>query len=367
MKITATLLHMAENEIKAMIPPYLFDDIKRRDPKPLFKVFVVGHEGKAETIWQGVGKVVKTWYADAIGKLSRKIWPGMKIFHNHTGADDPEREPIGEVAGSRTKTIKDKFSAIMVAYIYPEYKGLTLNVASIEADVVMDTSNINSDVRAPDLDNVEAVALGDGEVNRPGFEDATLLGQLQAFAEDKNKNEGDEKLELKEVKKFLKDEGIDPSEVFSKTQLIEDPVVDKHVVLKEKEAGTGEHKHRERTDKKFDEAREEWETKDKEKDKEIATLKKDGAKTTAADLIAKKITERKLTEKQAEYLKDRVGTFEVDDPDKVEKEVDDFMDSGLEDLKKVSKLLGVEEEEIDLPPGSEPTETQNAQADLMPG
>ena len=369
MKIKATLLHMAANEIKAMIPPYQFDEIKRRDAKPLFKAFVVGQEGKAEATMLGVGKVVKTWFADAIGKLARKIWPGMRLFHNHAETNDTEgREAIGEVAGTRTKTIDGKFSAVIAAYIYPEYRNMPLNVASIEADINVESGDIHGDVHALDVDDVSAIALGDKAENLPGFPGATLLGSLQAFAVKDKSNEGEETLELKDIKKFLKDEGIDPSEVFTKAQLIADSVVESHVEAERKDAGTGEHKHRERTDKKFDEARAEWEEKDKAKDAEILTLKKEGAKTKASELFEKKLIERKLNEKQSEFLKDEQKEFEVDDPEKVEKEIDTFMDAGLEKYKTKAKIFGIEDETVDLPPGSEPTEGRTGATDgLLPG
>ncbi len=184
MKIRAKLLHMGESEIKAMIPPYHFEDIKRRDTKPLFKAFVVGQEGQAEANWVGVGKVVKTWFKDAIGKLSRRIWPGLKLFHNHAETNDPDesRPEIGEVAGSRTKMIDGKFSAVIAAYIYPEYSKLPLDIASIEADVHVDNIGGDDEVHAVDVEDVSGIALGNSKVERPGFPGATLLGELQAFA-----------------------------------------------------------------------------------------------------------------------------------------------------------------------------------------
>ena len=183
MKIRARLLHMAESEIKAMIPPYYFADIKRRDPKPIFKAYVVGQEGQAEANWVGVGKVVKNWFKDAIGKLSRKIYTGLKLFHNHeeTNEYDESRTEIGEVAGSRAKEIDGKFSAVIAAYIYPEYKNLPLDIASIEADILIDDA-IDDDIHAVNVDDVTGIALGNSAVDRPGFPGATLLGELQAFA-----------------------------------------------------------------------------------------------------------------------------------------------------------------------------------------
>ena len=183
MRIRAILLHMAESEIKKIIPPYVMDDIKQKDPKPLFRAYVVGQEGQAEANWVGVGKLVKTWFASAIGSIVKKLWPGLKIFHNHSETNEHEgRTQIGEVAGSKATMIDDKTSAIAVAYIYPEYRELPLDVASIEVEVNIDPT-IPDGVHADDVADVTGIALGNSKVNRPGFPGATLLGELQAMAE----------------------------------------------------------------------------------------------------------------------------------------------------------------------------------------
>jgi hypothetical protein len=194
MKIRAKLLHMGESEIKAMIPPYYFADIKQRDPRPLFKAFVVGQEGQVEANWVGVGKVVKTWFKDAIGKLSKRIWSGLKLFHNHaeTNDSDTTRPEIGEVAGSRTRTIDGKFSTIIAAYIYPEYAKLPLDIASIEANIRIDNMEDDDEVHDVNVEDVVGIALGSSAVDKPGFPGATLLGELQAFA-SKSKSKPTEK------------------------------------------------------------------------------------------------------------------------------------------------------------------------------
>lgn len=191
MKISARLLHMAESEIKAMITPYDFDSIKRKDKTPLFKAFVVGQEGEAEARWVGVGQVVKHWFKDAIGKLTRLIYPGLKLFHNHAVTNDPDenREAIGRVVGSRSQDIKGKFSSVIVAYIFPEYKKLPLDIASVEANVIVD-SNLDEEVHAIDVQDVTGIALGSSKDDRPGFPGATLLGELQAFAKESKQTEG---------------------------------------------------------------------------------------------------------------------------------------------------------------------------------
>lgn len=366
MKFKARLLHMAATEIKAMIPPYYFDDIKRRDPKPLFLAFVVGQEGKAEATWVGVGNIVKTWFADAIGKMTRMIWPGLKLFHGHEETNETEgRQEIGEVAGSRAQTVNNKYSAVIAAYIYPEFKNLPLNVASVEVEV--ESQDIDGDIRAIDVKEITAIALGNSAVDKPGFPGATLLGELQAFANGQKKK-GDDKMTLEEIKEFIKTEGLDPSEVFAQEQILEDPVVVGYVKAEVATKGGNEYQARKRNLAEYETKTTELEAEKKKLEDENKKLKTEGAKIKAADLFDKKAKERKLDEKQVKFVDMKRSTFTPEDLENVDKEVDKFMDTALEDYKKTaSDIFGIKEEEkSDLSPGGEPNEEGVENVDLLP-
>jgi len=367
MKFKALLLHMAAAEIKAMIPPYYFDEIKRRDPKPLFKAFVVGQEGKAEATWVGVGAVVKTWFADAIGRLARKIWPGLKLFFNHAETNETEgRQEIGEVAGSMSKIINGKYSAIIAAYIHPEFRHLPLDVASIEAEISI--NDVDDDIRAVNIEDITAIALGNSAVNKPGFPGATLLGELQAFTDRKKSNKEGEEMTLQEIKEFIKTEGLDPSEVFGQEQLLEDPTVIGYMEAEVKKTKGNEYNARQRNLSEYEEKTKKLEEKLKKFEDENKTLKTEGAKTKATDLFSTKAKERKLDEKQAKFIDMKKGNFVPEDLENVDKEVDKFMDTALEDYKKTaSEIFGIEEEEkTGLTPGGEPGEEGVENVDLLP-
>ncbi len=372
----AKCLHMAQNEILEMIPPYMLEDINRRDPKPLFKVFVVGQEGKAELNWVGFGKVVKTWFADAIGKVSRLIFPGMRLFHNHpdtvTDPENEDRPAIGEVAGSRTKEIDGKFSALIATYIYPEYKNLTLNIASIEAELNLESGNIEGDVHDRNVDNISAIALGDDRVNKPGFPGATLLAEYQAMtlkhSPKINMNKGGDMASLSEVKDFIKTEKYDPSDIFGKDVLLADPIIVKAL----EGAGGNEHQARKRNLKEFEDEKKKWEESDKKKDEKISELTSAGAKIKASDLFDSKLKGRKLTERQVEFITARKDDFQVKDPEKIAEEADSFLDKTLVQYKADAKIFGIEEdpkEEEELIPGGGPEEKGSPKGDdgLMPG
>lgn len=374
MRFRAQLQEMASTEILSMIPPYFIEDVKRRDPKPLFKAFIVGQEGEAEGSFLGIGKVVKTWFKDAIGKLSRKIYPGMSIFSGHA-RDTNEHEgrmQIGQVAGSRTKTVDGKFSAMIAAYIFPEYKTMPFDVASIEADINVD--NMSGDVHAVHVDEITGIALGNSKIDKPGFPGATLLGQLQAFATGQSQaiKGGGYMPSIDEIKKFVAEEGISPSEIFGRDALIDDPAVKGYVDEREKIASSGEYAHRKRTDDKFDSEKKKWEEEREQKDEEIKTLKTKEAQRNAKELIEKKVKERKLDDKQKKFIESKQNDFLPEDLDAVEKEVDKFLDARVEEFNMTAKIFGhkiseTRSSEEESKPGGEPGSGSNEEEnDLIP-
>ena len=131
MKFTAKLQQMAASEIMNIIPNDIHEEIKQKDSHPLFQAYVVGHEGEATGNVVGGGTRILNWFSSAINKLWKKLSYGTKIFHGHNPDSSHEgRQSIGEVVGKVVKTIKNKVNAIGIMYIYPEYRGLPLDVAS---------------------------------------------------------------------------------------------------------------------------------------------------------------------------------------------------------------------------------------------
>lgn len=180
MKFTAKLQQMAASEIMNIVPNDIYEKIKQEDPHPLFQAYVVGHEGEATGQMVGVGAKVLNWFSSAINKLWEKMRYGTKVFHGHnTDSSHEGRRSIGEVVGKTIKTIQSKVNAIAIAYIYPEYRDLSFDVASIEADV-----NINQDDNVHDVDvgDITGIALGNSAIEKPGFAGATLLSQIQAMS-----------------------------------------------------------------------------------------------------------------------------------------------------------------------------------------
>jgi len=338
MKFLAKLQHMAASEIMNIIPNDIYEEIKHKDPHPLFQAYVVGHEGEASAKAVGIGQKVLHWFSSAINKLWANLKYGTKVFHGHNIDSSHEgRQSIGEVVGKAVKTIQSKVNAIAITYIYPEFKDLPLNIASIEADVKLNPDETVHDI---DVGDITGIALGNSALEKPAFAGATLLSQIQAFTEQTQFNEGGKKMNLEEVKTFIKEEGLDPSEVFSIEQLKDDAAMAAYVAEKEKIARSGEFAHRDRTDVKFKEESAKWEAEKKKKDEEIKKLKVKGAKTEATGLFDKKVKERKLDDKQTKFIKAKVEDFTPADLEKLDAEVDKFMDTLLEEYKSTAAIFG---------------------------
>jgi hypothetical protein len=180
MKFSARLQQMASSEIINIIPNDIYEEIKQKDPHPLFQAYVVGHEGEATGEIVGMGTKILNWFSSAINKIWKKLIYGTKIFHGHNVDSSHEgRQSIGEVVGKAIKTIKEKVNAIAIMYIYPEYRDLPLNVASIEVDMDINPDGSVHDVNVGDI---TGIALGNSAVDKPGFADAGLLSQIQAMS-----------------------------------------------------------------------------------------------------------------------------------------------------------------------------------------
>lgn len=340
MRILAKLQSMASSEIMNIIPHDIYMEIKQKDPKPLFRAYVIGHEGEAQGKIVGSGSKILTWFSTAINKLIKKLQYGTKILYGH-GADNSleGRNPIGELVGKTVRTIKDRMNAIAITYIYPEFRNLPLDVASIEADI---TLNQDGSVHDVDVGDITGIALGNSAIDRPGFPGATLLSELQAFAEIETTQfiEGGKMPTLQEVRDFVSKEGTSPSDIFGREKLTDDPIVKGYVEEERKIAQSGEYAHRKRTDEAFDKARKEWEEKENGYKVEIQKTKIETSKVKAGELFVSKMKERKLDDKQMKFIEKKKASFTPSDPEKIDKEVDKFMDTTLEEYKETAEIFG---------------------------
>lgn len=345
MKIRVRLREMAANEIAEMIPPATMAAIKQKDPKPLFKAFVIGHEGEARGNVVGIGNVVKKWFRSAIENLHDKIHAGIKLFHGHTTPEKelPERAAIGEVVGKRLMRIGDRLSSVVACYIAPAFQHLPLDIASIEADIVMDTGG--RDIVVAGVDEVTGIALGSSQIDTPGFAGATLLGQLQAFAKNQHIDGGNlMDLTIEDVRSFLKSEKVKPSDIFGMDEMAADPIVRGLAEDRVKERIAGEFARRKDAEEKLEKIRGEYDGKVTDLTKTIDGLRTDAAKSRVGSLFDTQRTARKLDDRQTKFIQNRMGRFTPTKPDEVEKEFNAYLDSEIDEYNRIAKdVFGIEQ------------------------
>jgi len=170
-----------------------------------------------------------------------------------------------------------------------------------------------------------------------------------------------EKITLGEIKEIIKAEKVSPSDLFGVEDLTTDPFVKGLVESTVKELKgklSGEYEARKRIEKGSKEEKDETTDEMKEKDDEIKKLKIEGAKRDATELFSSKIKERKLGKQEEAFLKSKQGNFIPEDPEKLDKEVDTFMDATIKECKETGKIFGhkTEETKEETKGGGEPGE-----------
>jgi len=363
MKIRASLRYMAANEIASMIDPARLREIKLQDPKPVFKAFVVGHEGEASGYMVGVGNIVKRWFRSAIEILSSKISVGLQLFHGHSDTNETEgRQTVGEVVGKKVMRIQNRVAAVVACYIFPSFRHLPFDVASIEAEVDLEESK--DGLYVAEVGKVTAIALGNSAINKPGFPGATLLGQLQAFAKSKNIGDDDMGLSIEDVRSFLKTEQVKPSDVFGMDELAADPAVKGLAEDRVKERVAGEWRGRKEAEEKLEKERAERKEREAALLLENRGLKVANAKTQVGPLFEKAKVERKLTDQQTQFITTRMERFTPKEADSLEKDFAAYLDSEVDEYGKIAKVFGVGVEKGNgKPAGGEPDESKAAATD----
>ena len=347
MKILARLQEMAESELLEMIPTSTYIRLKAIDDKPLFRAYIVGHEGKSEGYLVGVGNAIKTWFRSAIQKLHEKLQLGLKIFNQHNeDSSHVGRETIGELVGKALKIIDDKLTTIAAIYIKPEYRSLPLDVASIEADV--DLERMGEADYSTDVHEVTGIALGNSKMNKPGFANATLLAQLQAFSKNNSIKIGGQfmSFSIEEIRSFLRESKSKPSDIFTNDDLINDPFVKGAMSDEVKEAVGGKHAQLNRNGEAFERERIAWADKEKALLAELGKLKTAAARSNLPVWFEKAKTERKFTEPQIKFVQTRLDKFQPSEPEKAEAEFGKYLDAEVDEYKKAAEIFGIKDETV---------------------
>ena len=360
MKFRATILEMASSEIMQHIPASVYEEIKTRDSHPVFRAYVIGHEGISEGKVVGHGNIVKRWFESAIHGIVEKLQYGTKIFHGHGMTNEHGgRQSIGEVVGKTKERIKGKLSAIAIMYMKPAFRDLPLDVCSMEADITLNNDQ-NRGIYDADVEKITAIALGNRAVSRPGFPGAELVVQLQEMANQSQFNTGGDEMgnTISDIKKVIKAEGYVLTDLFSMGDITKDPMIEEHIGRiisdRRKVINDGFDKTKEELIKEYEKKIKEKDDSHKTKDDLIAKLQGENIQSKTGEWLTVEKDKRKLSDEQMKFIKLNKDEFKPKDHEKAEDEYRVFLDSQIDKLNSINKdVFGKEDDPKDKAPGGE--------------
>lgn len=333
---------MSENELNQLIDPTEYAAIRKYDPHPNFKAYIIGQEGESHGRLVGMGKIASQWLRSAIEKITDVLKIGTKIFHGHTETIGHEgRQPIGFVAGKALKTIGNKLSSIAVMYFYPQYKDLPLDVASIEA-IVKVPQDLNEGMTVVDADvkEITGVALANSALVKPAFPGAVKLAELQAYIE--TYHGGIETMTIDEIKQFISENRTRPSDLFSLGVISEDPLIKSYI----RDEKSSEYHARKRNLDEFEKERDDLRKESGELKKKLEVQTKITLKIQAEGKLDTISEQRKLTPKQKAFIKTDLDKFEPTEAAALDGDFNRFIDSKLDDFDKKIAALGLKKEDL---------------------
>jgi hypothetical protein len=341
-RIAGELQEMASDEVLEHVSASAYKRVRKTDDKPEFRAYVIGHEGESEGKVVGIGKVIKKWARSAIANITERLAVGTKVFHLHEMTNDHEgRKPIGEVVGKALSEVAGRLSSIAVMYIYPPYRDMPLDVASMEADIVL-PENVSPNARAVEVDveDITAIALGNSQINKPGFAGASLLASLQEFAADMSPEKPHKEtkpMTKDELRQAIRDAKLSPSDLFGPKEMSDDSLVQE--VIREKRRNEEGFETRQSAKLEAEKAK-------LEQEKQALQAKLDAAskgllKTRAAEALKPAIEKRKLDEKQAAFVLKHADKFDPKSEETLAGDLDKFLDTQLDELKAFHELYGI--------------------------
>lgn len=342
---------MADSEIAGMVNPDWLDKIKAGgDKHPFIAAFTIAHDGDSDVFLNGIHTPIR-WMRSAIGWINNRLQLRTPVFSHHGPLGDNSHEgrvKIGEIVGKKLTDMGNKIATIAAMYIFPQFRHLTLDVASIEADIRYAKEG---DVVWPTgIDQITGIALSDSRISKPGFPDATLLGSIAAFAREKENT-----MTIEEIKSAIASQGIAPEQLFSESTIISSQAVKTHVG-KEK---TNVYEHAQRVERERDDARDELVKSKTSHAEEIKVLKVNGLKGQATNVFSAIASERNMDTDEKAYVDIQLNKFQSEstEPNDFRSDLNKFVDGELENLEKIREPLGLKKKEPVREPVTEPAAT----------
>jgi hypothetical protein len=340
MKTQIDLLYLRPGEISnealaAMIGESKMADLKRRFDHPDIRCFVIAHEGVSEGATKSGNAVWTEYLKQTIREVYRAIADGIPAFFRHAANPQHDRQPIGEVVGKQLKEDVDgQMYTVAAICIYPEWASLNLDVASMEAELVVDVDQYGN-AKVAKIEDVNGVALSTSAIDQPGFANARLVASFQYF-----QNKKDDSMTLEEVKNWIKENAARVTDIFPITDIVRDPEVTKEIDARLQT----KHEHARRLETKIADlekgASEEKSTlleQVKEYQKKLVSANAAGAITASLAEITddkmRAVVKKKLDEAIPKVIAD------LDDPEKVAEVVKAHQAAILADIEEIKGIV----------------------------
>lgn len=356
-------LSLTSEQIIDLIDPAVVADIKSKDPKPLFKAYILAAEGPAypelvEENGSRRGGVV-VWTKEAVKQLASKVISQVtKLFIGHTefrnymeakaGAD---RVANAYVVGSAIIEQDGKDHNIIVAYFPEQSQQFAKDFDAVSMEVEYEAIEGSTGGRKTSIVesvlNVFGIALlKQGE--EPAFDAARSVGVAYAqFYQDDTTNKREDKIERKNMDlatvhfNDLRDELLRRNarawQLWTPEQIVKD---DKGVSAlfeaAKKEAA--------------EQARAEMQEKlngMESKLKELEPLQHKIRKYESAPVLRKKAQEKNLPKPVLDAIERKIERFEPGED--IDKSADAFIQQELEEYQHYAKSLGIDKQQ-DQPP-----------------
>jgi len=322
---------ISQEELLSLIPAETLAKIKQTDEHPFFQAYSIAHEGISSPRIVGEGTKKISWPKKAIQSLKNIISRGVKFFRGHKETNSTEgRQEIGEIVADTQKEIDGKLHHIVISYHSPAVREIAkeFDVVSQEAEwnLIEDAGNLIADT----IHQLTGIAMGDSRKEKPAFAGAVRLGMIQAFESDQSGGEPDKNKTgenimptLKEIKTYVQEMDLWPSQLFDPERIKAD-----------------------NNFAKFFEEAEKLKTNLTAKETELEVLKKGvaeaekkvlaaNAKSRLEEMLKSNIL--KLTDRQREYIK---ANFDENTNDVTDDAIRQYMEKAAGDYQKNAKFFG---------------------------
>lgn len=344
--ISGRIQHMAAADVLSFVDPAALVAIRARDPRPELRAYVIAHEGEAEGNLVGYGRAAIQYFGAIVRKIFDRLSAGTPLFRGHN-ADNSHggREPIGEVVGKARRMVDGREATVAAVYIKPEHRAERLDVCSIEANIAF-IADGEGRARAVDVDEITGIALGDAEVDIPGFPGAKLLAALQAFARDKG-----ETMTKEEIIAAIKEAKLSPGDVFMEAELRDDKTVAGIVESEtEKERGYGS-----RQSKKVEKLEQKLSEQEAAFDQKLKEAQGAAVRAQSRGTLDALMTERKLDDAQKKFVERYFDRFETaaTEEEALKADLNKFLDGQLSEFRTLaSDVYGVAKTDTKETPGT---------------